>query len=109
MSVVRTLGLTAAGALVGGVLVTSHVAVAGGAVGRDPSPPPTFDHPVANPYYPITPGLVTWLRGTDDGEHFREVVRVTHRTKQIDGVSAVVVRDVLRRDDGSLAEKTHDW
>jgi hypothetical protein len=41
--------------------------------------------------------------------NYREVVRVTSRTKTIDGVKATVVSDVLRRADGSLAEKTTDW
>ena len=34
---------------------------------------------------------------------------VTHRTKVIQGVTTTVVSDVLRRGDGSLAEKTRDW
>ena len=75
---------------------------------------PTFDraafaHPAPNRYFPLTPGLVLRYRGTDDGEHFREVVRVTDRTRVVDGVRARVLTDVLRRTDGSLAEKTRDW
>ena len=34
---------------------------------------------------------------------------MTHRTKRIQGVTTTVVSDVLRRADGSLAEKTRDW
>jgi hypothetical protein len=34
---------------------------------------------------------------------------VTGRTRVIEGVSTRVVRDVLRRSDGSLAEATSDW
>jgi hypothetical protein len=71
--------------------------------------PGAFAHPVDNPYFPLTPGLVTRLRGVDDGEHVSEVVRVTGRTKVILAVDATVVRDVVRRADRSLAEKTHDW
>jgi hypothetical protein len=71
--------------------------------------PAHFTHPVDNPYYPLTPGLVTRLRGTDGDERFVEKVRVTHRTVTIAGVRAVVVRDVLRRPDGTLAEATDDW
>jgi hypothetical protein len=52
---------------------------------------------------------VTRLRGTDEGEHLRETVTVTHRTRTIQGVRTRVVRDVVRRADGSVAEKTHDW
>src|SRR5262245_13041815 len=68
-----------------------------------------FSHPVRNPYFPLHPGLVFRYRGTDEGEHFREVVRVTHQKKLIVGIRATVVKDVLRRANGTLAEKTHDW
>jgi hypothetical protein len=52
---------------------------------------------------------VSRYRGTDSGHRFRERVTVTHHRKSIEGVRAHVVLDVLRRADGSLAEKTHDW
>ena len=68
-----------------------------------------FGSPKQNPYFPLQPGTVSRYRGTDDGERYRERVRVTHRTKRIQGVTTTVVRDVLRRADGSLAEKTRDW
>jgi hypothetical protein len=74
-----------------------------------PFDPANFTRPVDNAYFPLTPGLVTRLRGTEGKDRFREKVRVTHRTKMIDGVPAVVVRDVVRRPDGSLAETTDDW
>src|SRR4051812_42995054 len=59
--------------------------------------PAQFSNPVANPYFPLEPGLVTRLHGTDDGEHFRERVQVTHRTKMVAGVLVTVVHDVARR------------
>jgi hypothetical protein len=68
-----------------------------------------FSRPVRNPYFPLRPGLVFRLRGTDEGEHFREVVHVTHQKKLIQGIRATVVKDVVRRANGTLAEKTHDW
>ena len=74
-----------------------------------PFDPAAFTHPVDNPWFPLTPGLVTRLRGVDDGAQLQEVVKVTRRTKNILGVGATVFSDVLRRADGSLAEKTHDW
>jgi hypothetical protein len=83
-----------------------------GQTSRDTTPPfdpAHFAQPVGNAYFPLTPGLVTRLRGTDGAERFVEKVRVTHRTKLIAGVSAVVVRDVVRRADGTLAETTDDW
>ena len=71
--------------------------------------PKLFEHPTENPYYPLTPGLVTSLRGTGDGERFKQTVRITTRTRLIAGVETTVVRDVVRRPDGSLAEATDDW
>jgi hypothetical protein len=71
--------------------------------------PGQFDSPKQNRYFPLHPGTVLRYRGTDDGERFHERVRVTHRTKRIQGVTTRVVSDVLRRADGSLAEKTRDW
>jgi len=68
-----------------------------------------FHRPRPNPYFPLKPGTVFRLRGTDEGEHLREVVRVTHRKKLILGIRATVVKDVVRRADGTLAEKTRDW
>jgi len=68
-----------------------------------------FTHPRQNPYFPLRPGTVFHFRGTDDGEKFTERVEVTRETKRIQGVTTTVVRDVLRRADGSLAEKTDDW
>ena len=68
-----------------------------------------FAQPHTNPYFPLRPGLVTVLRGHDGAERFRERVTVTPRFRRIDGVRCTVVRDVLRRLDGSLAEKTHDF
>ncbi|ABL81460.1 MULTISPECIES: hypothetical protein [unclassified Nocardioides] len=71
--------------------------------------PAQFDRPQQNEYFPLEPGTVTRYRGTDEGDRFVERVRVTHRTKRIQGVTTTVVRDTLRRADGSLAEQTSDW
>lgn len=68
-----------------------------------------FDKPRQNPYYPLRPGTVSRYRGTDDGERLHEDVTVTREKKTIQGVATTVVRDVLLRADGSLAEKTDDW
>jgi hypothetical protein len=77
--------------------------------GQDVSVPARFEHPRANPWFPLVPGTVSRYRGTDDGEPYRERVVVTPRTKVVRGITATVVRDVLRRADGSLAESTRDW
>ncbi len=73
------------------------------------APTAAFDRPAPNRYFPLLPGTVATLRGNDGPEHFVETVIVTRRTKTILGVRTTVVRDVLRRRDGSLAEKTDDW
>jgi hypothetical protein len=71
--------------------------------------PGQFDKPQQNPYFPLRPGTVSRYRGTEDGDKYRERVVVTGRTKVIQGVTTTVVSDILRRADGSLAEKTRDW
>jgi hypothetical protein len=99
--------LTVAAATVGALLTTS--AAAPQAAVRSNPDPKLFKHPQQNPFYPLTPGLVTRLRGTDDEGKYRQKVKITSRTKMIAGVQTVVVRDVLHRVDGSLAEATDDW
>ncbi len=96
----------AAAAVVAGAVLTLAQA---GSPAAAPARSVSFAHPVANPYYPLVPGTVTRLRGTDDGERFRETVTVTRRHKVVQGVRTTVVLDVLRRRDGTLAERTHDW
>jgi hypothetical protein len=106
---------TAAWAAAGAAAVTLCVAIGSlGAGGEANAPADTlhsshFNHPRANPYFPLRPGLVLRYRGTDGCNKFRERVTVTHKTRMIEGVRARVVHDVLRRDDGTLAENTHDW
>ena len=107
----KTVWATAAAAAMSGGVLLGTVGMAGGpAAEAAPSlDPANFSKPVANPYFPLTPGLVLRYRGHDDREQDREKVTVTHRTKMIEGVKATVVHDVLRRTDGSLAEDTRDW
>ena len=97
-------------ACAGGLSVASATphggAPAPGALTPDPA---AFARPQANPWFPLDPGTVTRYRGTDEGESFRQRVVVTSHTKVIEGVRTTVVRDVVRRADGSLAERTHDW
>jgi hypothetical protein len=71
--------------------------------------PADFTTPVANAYFPIAPGLTVRLRGHDGAERLHERVHVTHRTRTIQGIEVRVVRDVVRRPDGSVAERTTDW
>ena len=110
MNVSKLAALVATVATVGGISTVSAEA-------RGPAPatgpvavsPGQFDKHPQNPYIPLQPGTLTRYRGTDDGDRYRERVAVTHRTMVIQGVTTTVVRDILRRADGSLAEKTRDW
>src|SRR3954447_26752531 len=102
---VATLAGGGAGAVAGAGAGTTAPAVP---AATTPSPS-DFTHPVANSYFPLTPGLVLRYRGTDDGERLHERVVLTHETKMIQGVRTRVVHDVLRRADGSVAEATDDW
>jgi hypothetical protein len=78
----------------------------GGDIGPNPS---IFRNPKPNPWFPLRAGLVWKIRGTEDGHHFKQRTEVLHRHRMIGGVRAKVVLDVVRRADGSLAEKTFDW
>jgi hypothetical protein len=71
--------------------------------------PADFSAPKANPYFPLRPGTVTTYRGNDEGLRLRERLYVTHRTRMIQGVRTRVIRDVLRRANGVVAEATTDW
>jgi hypothetical protein len=110
-----TLGL--AGTFVAAAFVASQAASssAGPDASRASGPtlpvfdPASFSRPVSNVYFPLTPGLVTRLHGTDEDESFVEKVRVTRRVKAIAGVTATVVHDVVRRSNGIVAETTDDW
>jgi hypothetical protein len=62
---------------------------------------------VDNPWFPLWPGMTWTYRGSRDGEKAEDSVTVTTDTKSIDGVSCVVVRDMLTLD-GVLAERTDD-
>jgi hypothetical protein len=69
---------------------------------------PAFTTTIDNPYLPLVPGTRMTYRG--DGDEGREtvVVTVTDRTRRVNGVDAVVVRDVASRQ-GHVVEDTLDW
>jgi hypothetical protein len=64
---------------------------------------------IDNPYYPLPPGRLLVYRGVRDGSPQVDRVLVLHRTKTVDGVACVVVRDIARAPGGGLIEKTFDW
>jgi hypothetical protein len=72
--------------------------------------PAHFSTRITNPWWPMRPGSRWVYRETDaDGGRQRDVVTVTHRTRQIaNGVTARVVRDVAT-EDGELVESTEDF
>jgi len=74
--------------------------------GSEPSKlePGDFVSEVDNPYWPMTPGS-TWVY-REDGQ--RVEVTVTDRKKQIVGIPATVVHDVVT-EDGARVEDTWDW
>jgi hypothetical protein len=111
---VRATTLGASVLIAGGLVVASTTTgnasppTASPTVASSPHPL-DFTHSRSNPYFPLEPGTVSRYRGTDEGERFRERLVVTDDTKMIQGVETTVLRDVTRRADGSLAERTTDW
>jgi hypothetical protein len=79
-----------------------------GCGGRAHSSPARFSARVTNPWYPLLPGSTWVYRGVKDGEPSREVMRVTHRTRTIDGAPCAVVSDLLYLR-GRLEERTEDY
>ncbi len=76
-------------------------------------PPPLprardFGRVVDNPWFPLKPGTVLTYEGQDEGTPARDVLRVTHRTKRIQGIRATVILDRVYKH-GRLAERTHDF
>ena len=70
--------------------------------------PARFSTTIDNPFLPFVPGTVMRYRETGDDGRGRVVVRVTHRTKTVQGVETVVVRDRAFVG-GELVEDTFDW
>ena len=74
----------------------------------EPPPAGGFTANVTNPWYPLKPGTTFTYKGTKDVRPSREVLKVTRRTKLIDGVPCRVLDDRLYLN-GRLAERTTDW
>jgi hypothetical protein len=70
--------------------------------------PANFVGAIDNPWYPLKPGTVLSYRGIKDGQVAVDKVTVTSDTVVVDGVTCVVVHDMLTLD-GALAETTDDW
>ena len=63
---------------------------------------------VTNPYFPLNPGDLYTYKGNLKKQAVVDTVYVTHKTKMIDGVTAIEVRDRVY-ESGTLTESTLDW
>jgi hypothetical protein len=72
--------------------------------------PANFGSVVDNPFFPLPTGRTLTYEGVRDGAGQRDVFVITSETKDVMGVSCVVVRDTATRlEDGRLIERTDDW
>jgi len=70
--------------------------------------PSDFVRRIDNPWFPFKPGNKWHYRGVDADGRFVDNMRVTHRTKKIEGVRITVVHDVVRKG-GKPREITNDF
>jgi hypothetical protein len=70
--------------------------------------PANFVDAVDNPYFPLVPGTRWVYEGTSEGEAERIEVEVLDERREIEGISAIVVRDTVYVDD-EMVEDTYDW
>ena len=64
---------------------------------------------IDNPYLPLTAGHAVGLRGRGATASQSDIeVEVLDETREIEGITAIVVRDTVYVD-GELAEDTYDW
>ena len=73
-----------------------------------PTEPSGYVERVDNPYFPLLPGSRWLYRGTEDGERVEIEVTVTDDRRTVNGISAVVVHDVVKAN-GEVVENTYDW
>jgi hypothetical protein len=70
--------------------------------------PANFTTTIDNPWLPFQPGMIWTYKGVKDGEPIVDTVTVTRDTKLIDGVTCVVVSDILKSGRATL-ERTSDY
>jgi|SRR5438477_304345 len=63
---------------------------------------------ITNPWLPYRPGSRWVYRGIKDGQDQIDVVKATHRTKLIEGVTCTAVSDIATHN-GTVLERTTDW
>jgi hypothetical protein len=110
-----------AGIVLGVLVAAGTSACAGGPPTVEPSgvdglvvPTPTpapgdFVDGVDNPLLPLVPGRVLTYRATGEDGPQRITVRVTDRTRVVQGVPTVVVHDRVTDARGRVVEDTYDW
>src|SRR4051794_22452898 len=101
------LSITAIGGSVAGLASAAGGATPGPA---PPPPPPPPRVPTKNdkPRFPLKPGTTLTYQGVKDGKRQRDVFRVTHRTRVIDGIRCRVIDDRVYSG-GQLSERTRDY
>jgi hypothetical protein len=102
-----SIGIAAAAMAVGGVAFAARPHETSGSTPHAPSAS-SFSARVDNQWFPLEPGTRYVYIGVKDAQPSRDVVRVTHRTRTIDGAPCVVVQDRLYLR-GRLQERTTDW
>jgi len=70
--------------------------------------PADFESGLSNPYFPLAPGTTRLYKGETSEGTETIVIKVTEQTREILGVTCVVVRDSVYFD-GELAEDTFDY
>jgi hypothetical protein len=71
--------------------------------------PARFSADIDHPFWPMPVGTVWTYRETDgEGAEQKVVVTVTDETREIQGIEARVVHDVVT-EDGEVVEDTYDW
>jgi len=63
---------------------------------------------IDNKYFPLKQGTTFAYVGTKEGQQANDTFIVTDRTKEVDGITARVIRDNAY-EDGKLTEFTDDW
>ena len=104
MGTKRLVAIAVAASLAGALAATG----AGPASGEATVDAASFTTTIDNPYFPMPVGATFVYRGVRDGKSQVDRVTVTDRTKVVDGVTIVVVRDVAKHG-ARLLEKTFDW
>jgi hypothetical protein len=106
----RTLVIAALACLAAAVaaLTLRHSPATGTARAGTTIDPGNYERHITNPWLPFRPGSVWVYRGIKDGRTQKDVVRTTHRTRTILGVTCTAVSDIATHN-GTVLERTTDW